>query len=210
MIRGYAFILVLAVLAAAFCMAWFSTTRTIYFPPSLMTQPSGCVWARGMEPMIDDFEADWFGGELRRLEEPSLYLASLEEGAANRRIIRFTWIRSFHEPTAVRIDVLTDGSATLTAKQRASGFQGANRTLQRALSEHERVQLGDILADTAVLEQAPKACVLGMDGANWIIENAGGPEGYRYVNRWSPEDGPVRTFGLFMLDLTGWTIEDIY
>jgi hypothetical protein len=39
---------------------------------------------------------------------------------------------------------------------------------------------------------------LGADGAQWIIE--GVKDGnYRIVDRWSPDDGPVRVMGLLML-----------
>lgn len=48
-----------------------------------------------------------------------------------------------------------------------------------------------------------------MDGARWIIETAG-PGGYRFIDRQSPDNGPVREVGLVLLGLTGWEVGDIY
>jgi hypothetical protein len=39
---------------------------------------------------------------------------------------------------------------------------------------------------------------LGADGAQWIIEGVKNGN-YRIVDRWSPDDGPVRVTGLLML-----------
>lgn len=47
------------------------------------------------------------------------------------------------------------------------------------------------------------------DGSQWIVEGID-RNGYHYVNRSSPEDGPVRAFGDFALLLTGWTFEERY
>lgn len=210
--RGYALVLTLLVLAAALFAGWFSTTRVVYFAPNLLTQSSGCSWIGGDEPIIDQFEADWYGSELRAFEEPSLYLASLEPHAGHRGSIRFTWIRSFHEPVVVRIDRASDGAGTLTAKQRpgGTGFSGQGRTLRRALTSSEENRLGSVLATTRVLDQKPKTCDGGLDGARWIIEATDGSGTYTYLNRWSPRDGPVKELGEFMIGLTGWDVDPIY
>ncbi|MFN3513623.1 MAG: hypothetical protein ACK41C_11285 [Phenylobacterium sp.] len=33
---------------------------------------------------------------------------------------------------------------------------------------------------------------------------------YRYVERSSPEDGPIRDLGMTMLGFTGWNLDPIY
>jgi hypothetical protein len=38
----------------------------------------------------------------------------------------------------------------------------------------------------------------GKDGARWIIEGAKNGD-YHFVDRWSPDDGPVPVIGLLML-----------
>jgi hypothetical protein len=48
-----------------------------------------------------------------------------------------------------------------------------------------------------------------LDGAQWIIETAG-QDGYRFIDRQSPDEGPVRKVGLALLRLTGWDVGAIY
>lgn len=213
MTRGYALVLTLLVLAAAWIAGWYSTTRVVYFAPALLEQPAGCkTWAE--EPIISDFERDWFGGELRAFEEPSLYLISQSPPPHHQRTVRLTWIRSFHDPMVVRIDQAVDGQAMLTAKQRPGGHgfgrPTSARRIERPLSASETTVFEAILASTQVFDQTAKDCKIGVDGANWIIEAAEGAGRYTYVQRWSPEDGPAREFGTFMLSLTGWDVEPIY
>ena len=50
---------------------------------------------------------------------------------------------------------------------------------------------------------------MGLDGATWSVEQLDG-EKYRFIQYWSPQDGPVREFGEFALGLTGWHFGEIY
>ena len=214
MTRGYALVLTLLVLAAAWIAGWYSTTRVVYFAPALLEQPSGCEWGDGEEPVISDFERDWFGGELRAFEEPSLYLTSENPPSGHQRTVRLTLIRSFHDPVVVRIEQRGDGSAILTAKQRPGG-QGfgrplASRRIERPLTASETAELESVLASTQVLDQDGKDCFAGVDGANWIVEAAEVGGRYIYVQRWTPRKGAVRKFGEFMLSLTGWNLDPVY
>ena len=212
MIRGYALVLSLGVIAAAICAGWYSTTRVVYFPPALFEQSVDCgANGGGRWPVIDEYEADWFGQELRAFDEPSLYRASLD-GVAAERSLRFTWLRSFRDPIVVRIDRLADGGAGLVARQRSGGRRpGAQtRELSRRLTPVEVRDLDTVLGRAALPGQPARNCPLGTDGARWIIESVEPSTGYTYLNRWSPEDGPVREVGLHMLGLTGWRIADVY
>lgn len=208
--RGIAFVLTVLVVLAGLVAAWMSTTRVIYFEPGLMSRPSGCDRYPGDEPVLTDFEVDWYGRELRGLGEPSLYLRSRSAAGDARDTIRFTWLRSFHEPVAVRIETLLDGSVTLTATQRPNGLYGQAKDLTRTLTSEETAALTEALATTQVLGQPASSCRSGADGSRWIVEAAGPGGRYVYINRHSPEDGPVRDFGQFLIDLTGWDVEPMY
>lgn len=210
--KGFALVLALMVLAAALFAGWYSTTRTIYFAPMLLNQPSGCRYGHVEEAVISTFEADWFAGELRAFSEPSLYRISTGNSPGQTASYRLLWLRSFHEPIVVRIDQTDGDSAYLTAKQRAGGggFQGRPRTLERPLTHAEISQLHATLSTTEVLGERPKICGDGLDGSRWIIEVASNQGQYSFVNRWSPRDGAVRDFGEFMLGLTGWDVVPVY
>jgi hypothetical protein len=210
--RGFALVLALMVIAAALFAGWYSTTRVVYFAPELLSQPSGCRYGRGEEPVIAEFEAEWFGGELRAFQEPSLYLFSTDSLHDQNSSYRFLWLRSFHDPIVVRIERSDDGVAFLTAKQRAGGigFQGHDKNLSRALTPVEVDQLNSTLAATGVLGERPKTCDSGADGARWLIEAADSRGTYSYVSRWTPREGPSREFGEFMIGLTGWDVGPVY
>ncbi len=212
MIRGYALVLGLGVIAAALFAGWYGTTRAVYFAPALFEQSIACgPQGRDRQPVIDTFEADWYGEELRGFDEPSLYRASLTTGASARSL-RFTWLRSFHDPIFVRIDRGADGGAQLTAGQRAKGGRPGSltRRTSRPLTPDELRELDAILIRTVLSEQPPRLCDVGTDGARWIIETVEPSTGYVYLNRWTPADGPVRELGLHMLGLTGWQVAEVY
>ncbi|MFY7719394.1 MAG: hypothetical protein ACOVQF_06420 [Brevundimonas sp.] len=211
MVRGYALVLSLGVIASALFAGWYSTTRVVYFAPALYDQEIDCgPGGGGLTPVLDTFEADWYGGALRAFGEPSLYTASQKPDPP--RTLRFTWLRSFHDPIVVRIDRSADGAALLIARQRVGGRRpGAQtRELSRRLTADEVQRLDEVLVRAALPDQPPSACVRGTDGARWIIEAVEPSTGYTYINRWTPRDGPVREVGLHLLGLTGWKIDDVY
>ena len=76
-----------------------------------------------------------------------------------------------------------------------------------ALSETKVLDL--TAAECMVEAGLPGKMTISTDGAEWIVEaNEAGR--YRFVIRQSPDDGPVRQFGLVLLGLTGWSIEPVY
>src|ERR1035437_7573400 len=80
------------------CLA--ATGQNSYFPPRAFDEV-----ARN-----SNFMASWYSAELKILGEAS-YLGLSKNPAA--RSYRFTWLRTFNQPIAVRLDVLEDGSAVL-------------------------------------------------------------------------------------------------
>jgi len=178
-----------------------------YFPQALRETPVPCAAFRGRtRPLMSDFEAQWYGGHLSAAGEHPLSEAAVPT-------LRFTWLRTFHAPVVIRLETAADGGVTMTASE-LSGQGGYDpgtvaRRVERSLSSEEVAALKRTLEDTAVLEQAPGECSLGMDGAQWIVESTG-PDGYRFIERHSPGDGPVRTFGLHLIGLTGWTYDSVY
>ena len=50
----------------------------------------------------DKFVNRWYGSHLTALGEPSLYT---QRDDASKRIYRFTWLRTFHRPISVRLEI---------------------------------------------------------------------------------------------------------
>jgi len=167
-----------------------SMAQSRYFPPgSLDDSPRG-----------DQFLYEWYSKQLKALDEPSLWTLSKTQ---KEQSYRFLWLRTFHHPVSVRIDVNGDGTSRLTTKI-ASGAGGyaPGHLVQNDTSALTKEQtdwfLGKI-QENKFWELAPlDKSRLGTDGAQWIIEGVKNGN-YRIVDRWSPDDGPVRVMGLLML-----------
>ena len=111
------------------------------------------------------------------------------------------WLRSFHNPIAIRLTVQGDGSAQLIAKTLTNeGFPTPgklvkNQTIQLS-KDHVRWFLEEI--DQLKYWELKSAVGNGCDGAEWILEGAKNHK-YNVVRQWSPKRGPIRTLGSMML-----------
>ncbi len=216
MSRGLAIVLTLLVIAAAVFAGWYSNRRVTHFPTELQAQFNDCVIGPGRterEPVQDEFQAQWFGGVLADLREPSL----VQRPVNSPRAVRFTWIRSFHPPVSVRVDTRDDGRLVMTARRLvATGYKPVrdgpfSGEVVRVLSDTEALALAAVVVETAVLEAPSSGCTGGVvDGAAWIVEVSDPEFGYRYHYRQSPQDGPVHAVGRNLVSLTGWDVEPAY
>lgn len=161
------------------------TAQTTYFPKGALSA----------KERSDNFKARWYSDQLKALDEPSL----LEE-AKNPSLesYRFVWLRTFHHPVAVRLDMKADGSGVLTTKiaSGAGGYEPGKLTKNTSLSlDRESVErfLGQIKSG-GFWDLPSYDTVMGFDGAEWIIEGVKNGT-YHVVNRWSPTQGPVYELG---------------
>ena len=163
------------------------------------------VFAEGKSD--DDFVAPWYACQLRALREPTLW----ENTSANVELTyRFTWLRTFDHPIAIRIVVHPNGAGTLKAKV-ADGTGGykpgslvVNTTREIGVKEVRHLQ--DLVRALDFWhmppEPAPNDKVVGVDGAQWIFE-ASNKGNYHVIDRWSPRNGPVRELGLYVVRKLG-------
>jgi hypothetical protein len=183
-----------------------------YFPESFGEPSQICRWRQAhCIPRVSETEDGWYSRIWDAAEEPSLHEVS-SQLAPGHSSIRFTWLPTFDHPVIVRL--IRNGRAVTLEARMLSGQGGygageVSRSISRALTSVEIQRLEAVLASTSVLEQAPTLCDIGLDGSQWIVEGAD-EQGYRFINRWSPNEGPVREFGMVMLDLTGWQFAEIY
>jgi hypothetical protein len=150
---------------------------------------------------IEKFRLEWYSKQLTALQEPSLWEASKKQETES---YRFLWLRTFHRPIAIRVDVSADGTSLLTAKMTsgAGGYDPGKLTQNQAITltkEQTNLFLAQIgehnFWKLPSVEEAPA----GSDGAQWIIEGVRA-QTYHVVDRWSPQDGDVRAMGLFMVN----------
>ena len=93
----------------------------------------------------------------------------------------------------------------------AGGYEPGivGRSIERELDDEEETGLLRLVDGAKLFEQPSLTCELGLDGARWIVEGID-REAYHFIDRWSPEQGPVHDFGLYALELTGWDVGEIY
>jgi hypothetical protein len=150
----------------------------------------------GPTPQQDEFKQAWYSSELRALQEPSLF-ASAEN--RNTECYRFLWLRTFHHPIAVRLNVRPDGSGVLSVKVASgtAGFSpGSLRENRTVAVNQQQVRAFQIQVDQVGFWRLGREVKSGgNDGSQWIIEAVKDGK-YHLVDRWSPKTGAVRSLGL--------------
>lgn len=169
-----------------------SNNKQYYFPFKV----AGDSGASG----IDTFENKWYSVQLFAMKEPVIY-----SGKSENEIYRFTWLRSFHHPIAIRVEKHEE-TYILTWKMcnGAGGYRPGKLIVYKQLiidkanwSEFKS-QIDQM--DFWNLKTHQK--VFGCDGAEWILEGKKG-NSYHIVDRWSDE-GPAEYYKCckYLLSLT--------
>ena len=160
--------------------------------------------------MIDGvkFTLEWYSAQLCALEEPLLYRYK------DTIAYRFTWLRTFHHPIAIRIENYhnTYGLYWKVASG-AGGYEPGSIIIdrKRELTKEEWLRFTHLINSCNFWDMPYKNQRMGTDGAEWIME--GIEQGnYHVAERWSPEKSAYKECCLYLLKLTGMKISkaDIY
>ncbi|MBB5744474.1 hypothetical protein [Brevundimonas variabilis] len=201
--RGIVIVLAAVLIAGALLAGMLASQRRALFDPALSRDDYPCSWpgADHSGPLDPEFDS-WFGGPLRRADEPSLFRKSNARTSATT--IRFTFLPSSSAPIVVRIDDVYGPQPRLTAfRDEGQVKPSAGSKQTRVLASSEVAPLRAALASTDILTLEPDSCLSGPDGVIYLIEVAG-PDGYRFINRWGVTEGPVYDLANQMYLLTGW------
>lgn len=167
-----------------------------YFPDHAFTQRDD----------LNKLKVSWYQKNLDALREPSLWESSKQ--SSTNQIYRFLWLRSFHHPIAVRLNINPDGTGTLTTKVcgGAGGYEPGKLIVNRSQKvAADRVkwfldQVDEEQYWSLPSEEEKDPNTVELDGAQWIVE-AVKDGNYKVVDRWSPEKGPIKRLGLtFLID----------
>jgi hypothetical protein len=164
--------------------------------------------------------------ESRSMHMHWLELQSLSCGAPPAdETYRLVWLRSFHQPVAIRIDRSGDRytlEAATSNEARLSGKPLARFHRQPTKQDWSRIVAGLQKIDFWNLPPSAKEAGIfvkddtgetivsaSMDGAYWIIEGRAGR--YHVIDRWSDADDVI-ALGRIFIELAGLVIpeEDIY
>lgn len=128
---------------------------------------------------------------------------------------RFTWVRTFHRPWVVRIQVAPDGAGRTIAQSLdgspASGLgeRLARRSLPVDRAGVERLRAAMVGPGFWAAASEDDRDLVALDGAEWLIEGTRAGACHS-VRRWSPPPSPFRAAGLCMLRLAGIADDEIY
>jgi len=149
----------------------------------------------------DEFRQRWYGKHLASMNEPSL---SCSRPMASE-VYRFTWLRSFHEPWAIRVERTASGALLLAVETNGKGGQGAGRptyTVSRELGNSGWNTMAACIQAADFWRLPLKDQSFGLDGAEWIFEGLRAGE-YRVISRWSPGTGSFYDLGRCFMQLAG-------
>jgi len=152
-------------------------------------------------PEVDASLASWFARQLDALEEQPLWPPS-----HTIEIYRLTWLRTFHQPIAVRLEISSDQGRILgKACSGAGGYEPGSlvdRTEQLLTAEvarghASRLELTDPLPPTAQLV---------LDGSRWILESVRDGH-YTFREVASPDEGQFLDGCLALIEASGLVVK---
>jgi hypothetical protein len=158
------------------------------------------VGALSSDRKIDEIRADLYSEELKVLHEPSVWQ---ESRRSHDTVYRFVWLRAFHSPLCVRLEIRSD-TASITSKE--GQFHGAahrGRLLRTKTSLVPRSQVDKFLRDVAEdhfwTSPSPNSDLGGPDGSEWILEAADHGHYKVLVAYMASGSNPVRVLGFKLL-----------
>lgn len=153
-----------------------------------------------------EFYRDWFSRHLSALNEPSL----VSKLNPDTFYLRFLWLRSFHSPVAIRVEIaaLKDAELSFTMTDGEGGYDsgGVSTSFSRKLTNEEMGTLGE-LTERAEICRSRLGKPVAIDGARWVFERRHG-NNYCAVNIHSPRNDEFAELGRFLLQLSGFKESD--
>jgi hypothetical protein len=150
--------------------------------------------------------AEWLEIQLTDLKENCLFI---KEIPANSTIYRFTWLRSFHHPIAIRIEK-NENEIMLYWKvgKGAGGYEpkGLKKSGKKKLSSKEWIVFERLINDSNFDSLQNKKYIPMTDGATWTLERKK-PESFKAHNTNSPSR-EISKACLYLLDLTKIKVKD--
>ena len=163
-----------------------------YFPSKLLG---------GDDQWLDSFLNKWYSEQLFAMREPIIF-----SDKSNKEIYRFTWLRTFDNPIAIRIEK-QDSTYLLFWKvcNGAGGYEpgqlteNKQKTIDKETWDKFKSKLNDINFWNLPTKENE---IMGTDGSQWILEGKKDSK-YHTVDRWSPsEKGKYYQCCDFLIGLT--------
>lgn len=147
-----------------------------YFPLEVFTDSGSYVNSGRLE-------VKWYSRHLFALNEPILY-----SDKSDNESYRFTWLRSFHDPVAIRIERNKDSYTLFWKQSDGSGGYEPGKIIvnqQKTIDKKTWDSFLDKLTGIDLWQLPSNEKNWGRDGALWILEGKT-PLKYHVVVRWTP------------------------
>jgi tetratricopeptide (TPR) repeat protein len=157
--------------------------------------------------LIDEssWQSDWIKVQLSALNEPCLYNLVIPE---NNEVYRFTWLRTFDPPIAVRVVKSFNKCSIYWKIGKGSGGyepEGIRECGQRELSKDEWTTFQDIFNSVNFDKLPHSDYEPSYDGATWTLERAI-TNNYKAYN--TKEPYKIGKLCMFMIEMTGLKIDE--
>lgn len=135
---------------------------------------------------------------------------------------RFLWVRSFHNPIAVRVEKIKNQIVLIATELEEQEDESGNiiKSIKIKIPVNEFQRFCELLIETNFwnMENKPSCfsnhdgtVTIGADGAHWILE--GNDNGkYHVVDQWNPDLEKYRQTCLYLIKLAGFNVkpDEIY
>ena len=159
-----------------------------------------------------DFTATWYSRHLQTMLEPSFHVLSQD---SKLHCYRFLWLRTFHQPITVRLDIGPNNAGLLTAKiTDGQGGYESGRLIFNDSSDLTQNQVDTFLTalqelDFWNLPTLENANYMVIDGSQWILEGVKNGR-YHLLDRSSPSEGPFTKANLMLTQFADITVQNLY
>jgi len=156
--------------------------------------------AKTGDSKLDSFDVKWYSEQLGAMNEPVLY-----NDKSPSIVYRFTWLRSFHHPVAIRIEKQgTNYMLYWKECDGAGGYEPGNLFVDKKKKINQAVwrEFENKIVQMHFDTMKTNIDVFGNDGASWVLEGKWDKK-YHLVNRWTV--GGTKDFYMccvFLLHLT--------
>lgn len=156
------------------------------------------------------FNEWWYSNKLYKSREPVLY-----NGWFEHEIYRFTWLRSFDEPVVIRIENKEDSIRLFVKMLDYDDFYVSNEIILNdtiVLNASQWTEFTEKLKKIDFWSIDPienTHGAIGTDGAQWILEGLKDGE-YHMVDRWNGKNKVTGEGCLYLIQISGLEIENIY
>lgn len=158
-----------------------------------------------IEGEYDDFSIEWYSEHLYKMKEPLLF-----NRKTDKEIFRFTWLRTFDKPIAIRIEKNKDDYWLYWKKLSGKGGYEPGELItdsKKRISENEWLSFQNLIKKTDFWNMDYGQGVFGNDSSQWILESVNSTD-YRVVDRWSPSEGNFYNACDFLISLTNLKIKE--